>query len=233
MRLSNLLIITLTFSILSSCNDKPKIKKVNYGSSKAIDSIIRAIPQSVDTLFLGFTTGMTKSEYKKHIHKLRGEGKTINYSSSNGYRSYLLGEVKLGAGYTFETNIALDVTKQKTITGYGKYFLEPIYTKEKKTLAKLNIVRFEKWINDESGNWLEHNIYKNSKRFKDKDLKKALENNKIIRGNFIREKGNLVIYGDATFVTYISKRSLLHKLFLEVRVKELVIESDKKKDIKF
>jgi len=42
-----------------------------------------------------------------------------------------------------------------------------------------------------------------------------------------------VIYGDGTIITYISKRSLLYKLLIEVRVKELVIESDKKKDIKF
>jgi hypothetical protein len=229
-----IIVSLISIGIISSCdNPKKKLIKLDYSNSKVIDSLIKNIPQSVDTLFLGFTTDMNKSEYKKHIYKLRNEGKTIKYSSSFIWES-LLGKTNLGAGYLFETTISIERTPTKIITGYGKYFLEPTYTKKNKNLAKLSILRSEIWDNEAKGNWIEHNIYKNSKRFSDSDLKKALKKYEIISdGDFIRQKGNLIIYGDNLHVTYINKRTLLYNLLIKVRVKEMIIEKEKNKDIKF
>lgn len=210
--------------------DRPSI---DYGNKTVLDSLIKATPQSKDTMFLGFMIGMSKSDYKNHIEKLRAEGKTIDYSNSNKF-STVAGIFDFGPGYTFRTNIST-VRSGSTITGEGRYFLEPIYNGNAE-LAQLNILFIEKW-NDSSylidePNWLQEKIAKNSDRLKDNDLKKALVENKIINSrDFVRQKGNLIIYKNSLTVSYVDLKTILLEILLKEIEKEII--KDETEDIKF
>ena len=122
-------IILLGFIMIFYACEIPKHEKkvtaqpIDYSSKSVLDSLIETTPVSKDTLFLGFLIGMNKIEYEGQIKKLRDKGEKITYSESN--RFSIAGNLfELGAGYTFQTNITLDISG-KTLLGEGKYFLEP------------------------------------------------------------------------------------------------------------
>ena len=77
--MKNILITLLLLVSLLSCNNNPRPnRKQVYESHKNIDSLIsfmNKVPESKDTIFLGFRLGMTKKEFRNHIKKLRKEGK--------------------------------------------------------------------------------------------------------------------------------------------------------------
>jgi len=146
------LFFLLLFSVIlfESCensrNKNPvKVQSIDYSKKTVLDSLIKATPHSNDTLFLGFTIGMTKSEYENHIQKLRNQGKTVSYSTSNRI-SNMAGTFELGAGYTFKTSISTE-NSGKTLTGEGQYILEPVYN-QIGNLMQLNILPIEKWNGD-------------------------------------------------------------------------------------
>lgn len=207
-------------------------QSIDYSNKTVLDSLIKATPHSNDTLFLGFTIGMTKTKYKNHIHRLRKEGKTVSYSQSNRF-STMAGTFELGAGYTFKTNISTEISG-KTLTGEGQYFLEPVYNNNG-NLIQLNILPIEKWNGDygfDKPNWLETKVKENSERFNNESLKQALIDNEFIdKYDFIRQKGNLVIYETTLTVNYIGLKTLLLELLIKETEKGIIKEENK--DIKF
>lgn len=237
MKLKILLGIIITIVSLTSCENsrsKLNLKKeiVDYSNKKVLDSLIKSTPQSTDTIFLGFTIGMTKKDYKNHIHKLRKEGKTISYSSSNQI-SNMAGTFELGAGYTFKTSISAE-RNDKTFTGNGQYFLEPVYNNGG-SLMQLNILPIEKWDGSyviDKPNWLESKVKENSQRFENRELRQALIDNEIIdKYDFIRQKNNLVIYETTLTINYIDLKTLLLELLIKETEKEIIKE--KNEDIRF
>jgi hypothetical protein len=221
------------FSCDDSKNDKNiKGKSIDYSNKTVLDSLIKATPYSNDTLFLGFVIGMTKVEYKNHIQKLSQEGKSVSYSKSNRFSS-MAGIFELGEGYTFETSISAEVSG-KALVGEGKYFLEPVYN-QSGNLMQLNILSIEKWNlgnGFDKPNWLHAKVIENSERFEDEGLKAALINNDIIREiDFIRRKGNLIIYETILGVSYVDLKTLLAQLLIKETKKEIINENNK--DIKF
>ena len=233
--MKEIITLLLSFFILTSCNQSKNVtekKSIDYSNKTVLDSLIKTTSESKDTLFLGFTLGMSKTDFKKHIEQTRKDGKTITFSNSNRYSS-IAGAFDLGAGYTFETSISAEVSG-KTITGIGKYFIEPIYNKNG-VLSQLNILPTEDWNNEsysiDKPNWLKDKVQEKYEELADEDLKKALVDNEIISEyNTVWRKGNLLIYETGMTVNYID----LKTLFVEFLVKELEKEIIKKenKDVK-
>lgn len=230
-------IIILTFlnscdNISSTNNDKTTTRKdtINYTNERSLVKLIDSTKPANDTIFLGFRIGMTKSQFKNHIKKLRNEGKSITYSSSNVF-SNPFGSFDLGPGYTFKTSISINASG-KTITGTGNYFLETGFNKLGK-LTQLNILAIEDWdsgINNPQ--WLESKVIENSDKLNDDKLRQALIDNDILdEYDFIRRKGNVVIYENSLTINYIDYRSLLLELLIKLKEKEIIRE--KNKDIKF
>lgn len=224
-------------AILYSCNDfknqtEIRQKRVDYSNNSVLDSLIKNTAHSSDTLFLGFQIGMTKEEYKDHIHELRKAGKTLDYSNSNKF-STIAGTFDLGAGYTFETSITSD-SSDKELTGIGKYFLEPVYNKGG-FLMGLNILPIEKWNGDygfEKPKWLESKIKENSKTLSDDQLKEALIENEIVdKYDFVREKNNLIIYENTLTINYIDLKTLYTEILIKKTEKEIIKEENK--DVQF
>jgi len=229
-----LLLLGILFSSCENSRNKKTIKEyfIDYSNKSVLDSLIKAIPHSNDTIFLGFIIGMTKSKYENHIQKLRNEGKTVSYSKSNRF-SNMAGTFELGAGYTFKTSISTEISG-KTLTGEGQYFLEPVYNNNG-NLMKLNILPIEEWNGDYGyykPNWLVTKIKENSDRFENESLKQALIDNEFIdKDDFIRQKGNLVIYETTVSVNYIDLKTLLLELLIKKTEKEIIKKENK--DIKF
>lgn len=239
MKIKLLLGIATSLIIFTSCENlesKESLSKKNidYTDMTVLDSLITKTPQSKDTLFLGFTIGMNKSDYKNHIHQLRKEGKNLSYSDSN-ILSTLAGKVNLGSGYTFITSISTEISVSgKTLTGEGRYFLEPVYNKS--GLIKLNIVPIEKWNGDYDAfskpKWLRKRIEENSEQLKDDIFRQALIDNNVIREyDFVRRKGNLIIYENSLSIHYIDLKALLMEFLINETEKEIITE--KNEDIVF
>lgn len=237
MKLKILLGTIITIGIFTTCENsqtKQNAKKqtIDYSNKTILDSLIKTTPHSTDTLFLGFTIGMNKSEYKNHIDILRKEGKTIDFSNSNRVSTFA-GNFDLGPGYTFITSISTDKSG-KTITGEGKYFLEPVYNKNG-DLMKLNIVPIEIWNGDygiDKPKWLENKIFENSEPVRDISLKQALIDNEFIdNSDFVRQKGNLIIYETTLTINYIDLKTLLLEFLIKETEKEIIKEEND--DIKF
>jgi len=231
-----LLLITASIWIFTSCENLSKksssVESIDYSDKSVLDSLIKHKPYSTDTMFLGFRIGMTKDEYKNHIKKLRTEGKKIVYSSSNNFSS-AFGNFNLGAGYTFKTSISTKLS-DKTLTGEGHYFLEPVYN-QAGNLMQLNILPIEKWHGDygiDKPDWLKAKIIESSNRFTNKELKQALIDNEFINSyHLIRQKDNLVIYESSLTMSYVDLKTLLIDLLIKETEKEIIEE--KNKDIQF
>jgi hypothetical protein len=230
------IITFLLFSfILTSCQQSKNVamkKSIDYSNKTVLDSLIKTTSQSNDTLFLGFVFGMTKTDFIKHIDKIRKEGKTITFSNSNRY-STIVGSFDLGAGYTFETSISAD-DYGKTITGLGKYFIEPIYNKSG-VLAQLKVLPIEDWNIDsyssDEPNWLKNKIQEKYEELLDEALRKALVDNEIISEyNTVWRKGNLLIYETDMTFNYIDLKTLFVE-FLNKELEKEIINKDSK-DIK-
>lgn len=232
----NIIFSFFSLLILISCketNSESASEKfsIDYSNKKVLDSLIKSTSQSNDTLFLGFVMGMTKSDFKNHIGKMRSEGNIISFSTSNRY-STIAGTMELGEGYTFKTSISAE-NSGKTITGEGKYFLEPVYNKNGQ-LAQLNILSTEDWNGDymvDEPDWLMEKIEKKYDLLTDESLKMALVENKFISDyNSVWKKGNLIIYETSLTVNYVDMKTLLVELLLKEIEKENIKE--KNKDVK-
>jgi hypothetical protein len=237
---STTIVLLLTISIFFSCgnnNTNTNIEKkteesLDYTKIQVLDSLIKHIPSSNDSIFLGFVMGMTKSKYKEHINNQKKAGKKITYSSSHTLTT-TVGEIQLGEGYTFETGISTKINGQLK-TGEGKYLLEPHYN-AKGELNQLSILPSEEWDNDLGSNnlnWLNTNIQENSSPLNDESLEKALSDLKVIKGrDLIRRKGNVIIYEGRWSVTYIDFKTLLNKMVVLVLEREA--KQKESKDVKF
>lgn len=231
-----LIIFSLLTGILASCENQGSTKltadkSIDYSSKTILDSLIKVTPLSKDTIFLGFWMGMNPSEYLNQIEKLQSERKTITFSSSNIFTN-VAGRFDLGAGYTFSTDISANVSG-KTITGEGSYFLEPLYNRDLE-LIRLSILPIEKWNGDygsKKPDWLELKILESSEEFSNIGLKQVLVENNIINSyDFLRQRGNVVIYGGIS-ITYFDLHALLSKI-RTIEIKKDSIEG-KNQDIKF
>lgn len=227
-------ILIFTLIIIYSCNKikNSNVKKLDYTSKEVLDSLVNHTPQSFDTIFLGFTIGMSKNNYINHIKKLQNEGKSLSFSESNKI-SNIAGTFELGEGYNFKTPILTEY-KGKKITGQGSYFLEPIFNKHD-ILTQLNIVPHEKWDNEDdfgildTPDWLKSNISSKAKFLLDENLKQTLIDNNFIESheNFIYKKGNIIIYKKYFVVTYIDSKSLFNEL-LNVETEKQKIQQESK-----
>ena len=224
--------ILLSLVILISCKQSTNIadkKIIDYSNKTVLDSLIKSTSQSKDTLFLGFIIGMSKTNFKNHIEKIRKEGKTITFSKSNRYSS-IAGAFDLGAGYTFATSISAEYAG-KTITGLGKYFIEPVYNKNGE-LSQLNILPTEDWSNSGSSidepNWLKNRIQEKYEESTNESLKKALIDNEIISEyNKLWQKGNLIIYETGMTVNYVDLKTQLVELLVKEIEKEIIKKGNK------
>ncbi|UOX32515.1 hypothetical protein LXD69_10675 [Flavobacterium sediminilitoris] len=224
--------VLLSLILLISCKQSSNLsikKSINYSNKTILDSLIKSTSQSNDTIFLGFTIGMSKSDFKIQIDKIKSEGKTITFSKSNRFTS-IAGKFDLGAGYTFKTSIS-DESEGKTITGEGKYFIEPIYNKNGK-LSQLNILPFEDWNDSDYSidkpNWLKDKIEEKYEESTNENLKKALVNTGIISDyNTVWQKGNLIIFETSLTVNYIDLKTLLVELLVKELEKEVIKEENK------
>jgi hypothetical protein len=224
--------ISLSFLFLISCKQSTNVsdnKSIDYSNKTVLDSLIKSTTQSKDTLFLGFTIGMSKSEFKNHIEKIRADGKTITFSKSNKYSS-IAGAFDLGAGYTFETSISSE-NSGKTLTGQGKYFIEPVYNKNGE-LAQLNILPTEDWSNSGSSidepNWLKEKIQEKYEETTNESLKKALIDNDIISEyNTVWQNGNLLIYDTGMTINYVDLKTQLVELLVKELEKEIIKKGNK------
>jgi biotin operon repressor len=224
--------LLLTLIILISCKQTTNIadkKNIDYSNKTVLDSLIKSTSQSKDTLFLGFVIGMSKTTFKNHIEKIKNDGKTITFSKSNRYSS-IAGAFDLGAGYTFETSISAEYAG-KTITGLGKYFLEPIYNKNGE-LSQLNILATEDWSNSGSSidepNWLKNKIEEKYEESTNESLKKALVDNEIISEyNKLWQKENLIIYETSMTINYVDLKTQLVELLVKELEKEIIKKGNK------
>lgn len=216
--------------LIASCEspyNQSQFKSIDYSNKHVLDSLIRITPSSNDTIFLGFILGMSKADYRNHIHKLRNDGLSLTFSQSNRF-SNIAGTFELGPGYTFNTPISANVS-DKTITGQGQYFLEPIYNNEDK-LIRLNVLSIENWSGgymSRKPNWFQSRIEENSSPFRNESLKKALVDNDIIyNSSFIRQKGNVLIFQKFSNYSYVPINSILTELLLKAIEKELIEEKN-------
>lgn len=217
-----LLVSVILVTSCVSTNQSKSVVTIDYTDIGTLDSLIRTIPQSTDTLFLGFNIGMTKAQYKNQIHKLRNEGKNISYSNSNIITA-LGRKMELGAGYTFNTKISTKVNDE-IHTGNGEYFLDPIYNNNGE-LVELDILPFEEWDKYIYGNdskWLESKIKNSSKELKDKTLERALLDYGMTQSiSFVHRKENLLIYDYGWTINYID----INAVYVRFRAK--LIEQQK------
>jgi len=236
MRIKILLTLFIALSLLFSCKnikdtEKKKNDQIDYTNRLILDSLIATTDYSNDTIFLGFRIGMTKAEYQEHVQKIQQEGMVLTYLRSNIF-SIADDKIDLGEGYTFKTKISMEYSG-KVITGNGEYFLEPIFGKND-NLVQLNILPFENWselLSIDYASWLKKQVKDNSNFLKDDNLKQSLLANKIIMNdNFIRKKGNIIIY-ENLIITYIDFKALLIML-KEKQIEMLSIKENNKK-IKF
>jgi len=230
MKKSGLLLVLLAL-IIASCenfNNQKQVESINYSDQNVLDSLIKVIPDSNDTIFLGFLLGMSKTEYRNHIHKLRNDGLSITFSQTNRF-SNIAGTFELGSGYTFNTAISANIPGGKTITGQGRYFLEPLYNNDDK-LLRLNILSVEKWTGDygyRKPNWFQNRIAESTTTFNNDKLKQAMIDNQIISSyNFIQQKGNLVIFERSGVFSYVHLKTLLSELLVKAIEKELIEEKN-------
>ncbi len=225
--LRNAIVLMSILLLLVNCNQQSKKNpqiKIDYSSKQTLVNLIDSTPITSDTLFLGFTFGMTNKEFQNQIEKLRKEGKTITFSNSNKY--YISTDViELGPKYSYETSISAKYAG-KAIFGKGKYILEPIFS-ENGGLKTLNILPIEEWDMDISSldkpNWLNGKIQEKYGEFSDYNLKTALiENDFINENNLVWKKGNLIIYETGVFVCYSHLQTVYKELLLKLKEKEKV-----------
>ena len=228
-----------SISILISCKNPnhkevSKPKSIDYTDQKVLVDIIKETPYSRDTLFLGFAIGMTKSEFKKQLKKLRSEGKKIKFSDSNIISTFG-GKIEIGEGYIFETSISTE-WGNKTFTGRGEYILQTKYNGDNK-LIELTVLPIENWNEDygmeiDKPKWFKNKVIENSETFKNGGLMRAMLKKEIIReGQLIRQKDNLVIYDDDFSIHYLDLKTLLKELLIKETEKKIIKENNK--NIKF
>ena len=208
--------------ILLSCNKsiKPPEEYLDYSDKNILDSLIKATPSSLDTLFLGFRMGMTKKEYKNHVIKLIKEGRDLS-SNKTIMLSYLGTRYSFGPGNEFITEIS-----NYSSTGKGEYFIAPKYNENK--LVQLNVrVSYES-----IKGWYEEKLRENSVYLSDKNLIEALKKHNITYGGDItRQKGKVIIYENIFSINYIDLKTLFIRLLYEENKKEII--QKKSNDIKF
>jgi len=164
-----LITLLLLISLLSCNNNSRPNRKQIYETHKNIDSLIsfmNKVPESKDTIFLGFRLGMTKKEFRNHIKKLRKEGKKVSYEKNIRASLLLLNtSIDLGDRYVYSTPIYLE-NYDKEYTGNARCILLPNYNKGGK-MASLKVVSIEEW--DGSGpifkKWMESNVQKKYNKY--------------------------------------------------------------------
>lgn len=228
MKRKSFAILLILSTLIFSCNKAKRTseKFVDYSNKNVLDSLIKNTPSSIDTLFLGFRMGMTKIEYKKHLKNLRKEGKNIS-TDKTIIVSFLNKRFELGPGNTFTTEIS-----DNSSTGKGEYFIVPYYDNNNK-LIQLNVRISDEYISGTyKPEWFKNKLRENSKILSNKNLKRALINHQIIKNSdFLRQKGNTIIYETYLSINYIDLRTLLIKLVYKETEKELIRK--KSNDIKF
>jgi hypothetical protein len=234
-------ILCLLFIIfLSSCNQtntnkiEPLKNFIESSNSKNLDSLskyVSNIPQTNDTILLGFRIGMTKTDFKNHVSKLRTEGLILQYQKNVIFRG-VFGNQSIGTGYTFISDISCKKFDE-TYTGNGKYYLRPYYSKNDGKLFKLSVKIFEEWDNNpytfkNPCDWLKSKLNNDYKSvpiaFKDYSEKYIKGFSISDRLEFVKQKDNVFVYGDGLVYDLVweTKKSFFKQIL------ENKIEEDKK-----
>ena len=221
------------FTLSISCNDKSpkeeqKSSQLDYSNSSVLDSLMNVQPIPEDTLFLGFRIGITKESFSKHVQELKKQNRKIEFHNSANLTT-AIGRIKLGDGYVFTTSISTEESG-KTITGVGQYFLSPEYSKNG-NLIGLKIYPTEDWDGISSANnqtWLRENIRQNSTYVSDRKLLDILQLKEIISSaDFVRQKGNLLIYSEDFAISYRPMQTIFLKIKQKDTKDSLIQQSNK------
>jgi hypothetical protein len=229
-------------SISKKTQNHPLVKFVNSGNSVNIDSLasyINKIPNSSDTIFLGFRYGMNKNEFRNHVHQLRKEGLKLPYKKNMVLTNYATNiKTELGSGYTFVSSISCDDYSGEVYTGNGEYLLRPKYSGGK--LVQLN-VRSQEEFGGWSGfsnpcNWLSEKIlegnYISVPNLFEEYVESYIGKKYSLSGKLsIKEKGNGFLIRDGYLYDeiWISKKQLFKYIIIEMALKEASIKESNKK----
>lgn len=238
------LIFLVIVALVFACQENKSI--INKTSSPYIelnnsDSLARFtsnIPVSNDTIFMGFTMGMTKKEYKSHIDKLRKDGIKITYKK-NLKRDVLnriggvLSRYKGNGAYSFQNGIKREHSSTgKTVSGFAEFYLFPIYN-EIEGLVALIVMDKYNWNTKDifyDKNWL-YEQSRESYNETPKVLKEFLDKNEMGYGygksDFLI-KNNVLVEEAYDGVYYISKKEMFRSIYLKMLDNEILNQQSDK-----
>jgi len=168
---------------------------------------------STDTIFLGFTMGMSRQEYKSHIAKLRKEGIRIDYETMTEKNRLKYNET-MSMNYKYKSCYVANISVETNVT--GSYILFPHYKENQ--LRKLVIGRAS-----EDNDFLTDNLKKKYK--KDVALEKFLNISPLT----LRRYSNVVYYKNLSGGHFLEDlRTIITNHIINEEVDEVLEEKNKK-----
>ena len=143
--MKKLLLLLLLFVGCTEKTIQPKFDPIVFQSIDSLAALYNRIPESNDTIFMGFRLGMNKSEFQRHLGKLMNDGHdiTINLHPSR---------MTEGVNHILNTPAVFG-----DHTGNSQVAIVPTYAKSGK-MVRLSLYEYTDW-NDkrtllENRNWL-------------------------------------------------------------------------------
>lgn len=107
---------------------------IDYSDNSTLKNLADSTKISNDTLFLGIRMGMTKSEYRSFIHKLRGKGYDLRWQKSYKIGNGLVAmEVTRGV-YVYVPKKIRHTQDGVTKESNGMFILDPYYNDDGKLI---------------------------------------------------------------------------------------------------
>ena len=186
-----------------------KIKYIDYSNVKVLDSLVNATQYSADTIFLGFTFGMSKQEYKAHIQRLKKDGVDIGIKPNFQFMGY-----RVSNYYIFTTPISGSKNGSQ-YTGIGNFILEPKFNQVGR-LVELSITNAEEWkgvYGSDAPDWLDERINENYKKLNDGHLLRLLVINEFASEySKLWKKNNTIIYQNLINSVYVDRKYIYETL---------------------
>ena len=185
-----------------------RVKEPTYSKEE-----INNLEFSTDTIFLGFTMGMSRQEYKSHIAKLRKEGISIDYETMTEKNRLKYNET-MSMNYKYKSCYVANIAVETNVT--GRYILFPHYKENQ--LRKLVIGR-----TSEDNDFLTDNLKEKYK--KDKALENFLDTGYLT----LRRNGNVVYYNNLSGGHFLEDlRTIITNHIINEAVDEVLEEKNKK-----
>ena len=175
-----IILFTAFVIILKNKQDNSEIQNNRIKEPTYSKDEINKLEFSTDTIFLGFTMGMSREDYKGHIAKLRKEGTSVRYETFTEKRR-LENNKRLSMNYKYRSCYVAEIKIETNVT--GNYALFPHYKENQ--LRKLVIAK-----TSEDKSFLIDNLRKKYK--KDEALEDFLDAGYLT----LRRNGNVVYYND-------------------------------------